>query len=162
MKNSIALKNKDMMMSEKLKESEMRYRRLFETAHDGILILDFESGHITDANPFFVNTIGYPLKDVLGKELWEIGLFSNKQQSETAFTRLKSNGYIRFEDMPIQRRNGKTTEVEFISNVYRVNNKKVIQCNIRDITQRKQVEFELMNGIKPLPPGDGQILTEKW
>jgi PAS domain S-box-containing protein len=132
-----------------LKESEMRYRRLFETAQDGILILDFETGKIIDANPFILNIIDCPLKDILGKKLWEIGLFINKEQSELSFTELKTNSYIRFEDMPIQKINGQINDVEFISNVYWVNDIKVIQCNIRDITERKQNERkqELSNKI---------------
>ena len=127
----------------KLKESEIRYRRLFETAKDGILILDFETGNILEANPFIVNIIDYPLVEVIGKKLWQIGLFSNKGESEQAFIELKINGYIRFEDMPIKRRNGSIVEVEFISNVYLEDETKVIQCNIRDITKRKNAENAL-------------------
>jgi PAS domain S-box-containing protein len=137
-------------LDEKLKESESRYRRLFEAAQDGILILDFETGNITDANPFIVKIIDFPLEDVLGKKLWEIGLFSNKEESELAFIELKKNGYIRFDDMPIQRRNGKVAEVEFVSNVYLVNGAKVIQCNIRDITDRKIAERALFVSEKEL------------
>ena len=127
----------------KLSISESRYRRLFETAQDGILILDFETGNIVDANPFIIQIIDYPIEKILGKKLWEIGLFSNKEESELAFIKLKTDGYIRFEDMPIQKQNGKITEVEFVSNVYLVNNIQVIQCNIRDITERKQAEEEI-------------------
>ena len=129
---------------EKFKESEMRYRRLFETAQDGILILDFETGNIVDANPFIMKMLDFPLSGIMGKKLWEIGLFSNKEESEIAFIELKTNGYVRFEDMPIQRRNGKVAEVEFICNVYLVNDIKVIQCNIRDITDRKRAENALV------------------
>ncbi|MDP3916608.1 MAG: ATP-binding protein [Bacteroidota bacterium] len=136
-------KNEDVQPDEKLKESEMRYRRLFESAKDGILILDFKTGDIVDANPFIVKIIDLPLEEVLGKKLWEIGLFSNKEDSELAFIELKTNGYIRFEDMPIQRRNGKAIQVEFISNVYLENRTNVIQCNIRDITERVKQEFAL-------------------
>ena len=141
---------KDALLNEKLKESEIRYRRLFETAQDGILILDFETGNIVDANPFIVEIIGYPLDEILGKKLWEIGLFSNREESERAFIELTKKGYIRFEDMPIQQKNGKTTEVEFISNVYLVNNNKVIQCNIRDITERKHTENALITSEQNL------------
>lgn len=130
-------------MTDKLKESEVRYRRLFETAKDGILILDFENGTITDANPFIVKMIGSPPEELIGKKLWEIGIFTNKEESERTFDKLKETGYIRFEDMPIQQRNGKVSEVEFISNVYLAGNKKVIQCNIRDISERKQAEWDL-------------------
>ncbi len=133
-------KNKAVLTDNKLVESEIRYRRLFESAKDGILILDFESGKILDANPFIIKIIGLPLDETIGKELWEIGLFSNKEESELAFIELKINGYIRFEDMPIQSQNGKVTNVEFISNVYPENQSIVIQCNIRDISERVLAE----------------------
>jgi PAS domain S-box-containing protein len=127
-------------IDEKLRGSEIRYRRLFESAKDGILILDFKTGNIVDANPFIIQIIDYPLEEIIGKKLWEIGLFSNKVESELAFAELKKTGYIRFEDMPILRRNGKTAAVEFVSNVYLEDKVKVIQCNIRDITARRQAE----------------------
>lgn len=141
--NGSIINNEDGQLNENQIESEIRYRRLFESAKDGILILDFETGSIQDANPFIVKIIDLPLVKILGKKLWEIGLFSNKEESELAFTELKTNGYIRFEDMPIQRRNGKITQVEFISNVYIENKTKVFQCNIRDITERVKTEAAL-------------------
>jgi len=140
MKNTFLTKLKKFLFSGKLKESEIRYRRLFESAKDGILILDFETGKITDANPYIVEIIDHPFNEIIGEKLWEIGLFSNIEESKLAFKELKKKGYIRFEDMPIQRQNGKVTEVEFVSNVYIENNRKVIQCNIRNITLRKQIE----------------------
>jgi PAS domain S-box-containing protein len=151
--------SKAMLLPEKLKESEIRYRRLFESAKDGILILNFETGNIIDANPFIVKIIDHPLEEILGKKLWEIGLFSNKEESERAFIELTTNGYIRFEDMPIQRRNGKITEVEFISNVYFVNNTRVIQCNIRDITERKHTEKALVESEQNLKKQNTDYLT---
>jgi PAS domain S-box-containing protein len=142
--------NQEEQLFEKLKVSEVRYRRLFETAKDGILILDFETGDILDANPFIINIIDFPLVEIVGKKLWEIGLFSNKEESELAFIELKTNGYIRFEDMPILRRNGQVNEVEFISNVYLENNTNVIQCNIRDITTRIKSELALVKSEQDL------------
>jgi len=121
----------------------MHYRRLFESAQDGILILDFKTGNIVDANSFIIKIIDYPLKEALGKKLWEIGLFSNKEECELVFIELKANGYVRIEDMPVQRRNGKKTEVEFVGNVYLVSNTKVIQSHIREITERKLVSCQL-------------------
>jgi len=135
-------------LHEKLRESEIRYRRLFETAKDGILILDFETGEIVDANPFIVKLIDLPEDVVIGKKLSDIGLFSNIEESELAFLALKKNGYIRFDDMPIKQRNGTIKQVEFISNVYLANNAKVIQCNIRDITERKLAEKKLKESFQ--------------
>jgi PAS domain S-box-containing protein len=123
-----------------LQVSESRYRRLFESARDGILILDAASRQITDANPFMVEFLGYSRDEFLGKELWEIGLFKDKDESQAAFRELQETGYIRYEDMPLQTKAGKLWHVEFISNAYPENNHHVIQCNIRDITERKRAE----------------------
>ncbi len=123
--------------------SEQRYRRLFETAHDGILILGAEEGKITDANPFMTELLEYSHDELLGKELWEIGLLKDKETSQKAFQTLKTEGYIRYEDLPLETRHGKHRAVEFVSNVYPEGERLVIQCNIRDITQRKQMEKDL-------------------
>ncbi len=123
-----------------LKASEARYRRLFETAQDAILILEEDSGTIMDANPFVIDLLGYSLDELIGKELWEIGLFGDQHQSKEAMKQLQEIGYIRYEDMPLETKQGKRVEVEFVSNSYMVGDQKVIQCNIRDITDRKWAE----------------------
>ncbi|NEW84749.1 MAG: PAS domain-containing sensor histidine kinase [Mariniphaga sp.] len=122
---------------EKMRNSENKYRRLFEAAKDGILILDAQSGMIIDVNPFLIEKIGYTYEELLGKELWEIGTFKNIVASKEAFIELKKNEYIRFDDMPLEAKTGEQVSVEFVSNVYLVDGIKVIQCNIRDITERK-------------------------
>lgn len=126
-----------------LEESEVRYRRLFETAKDGILILDGDTGRIIDANPFLQDMLGYPESELLGKALWEIGPVREIPASQAAMRELQKNEYIRYEDIPLETKAGERRHVEFISNVYLVNGWRVIQCNIRDITQRKQAETQL-------------------
>lgn len=126
-----------------LRTSEMRYRRLFESARDGILILDAESRKITDANPYMAELLGYRRDEFVGKELWEIGLFEDEAASAAAFGKLQRTGYIRYEDLPLETSKGAVWEVEFVSNVYEENGRQVIQCNIRDITERRQTEREL-------------------
>jgi diguanylate cyclase (GGDEF)-like protein/PAS domain S-box-containing protein len=123
--------------------SELRYRRLFETAQDGILILNAETGRITDVNPFLLNLLGYSENELLGKRLWEIGAFIDTRKSQEAFKKLQKNNYIRYEDLPLETRSGLRMEVEFVSNAYMVNNERVIQCNIRDVSARKQLERNL-------------------
>ncbi len=125
---------------EALKISEARYRRLFETAQDGILILDGDTGQVSDVNPSLSETLGYSHKDVLGKKLWEIDAFN--EASKTVFSELQNKGYVRYENLPLATRDGRKIDVEFVSNVYQVDQKKVIQCNIRDITRRKETEEE--------------------
>ena len=126
-----------------LKDSEIRYRRLFETAKDGILILDTESGRITDANPFMGELLGYSHEHFLGKELWEIGLFSDKAANEAAVRTLQDKGYIRYEHLPLETSQGQRVEVEVVANAYREDHHKVIQCNIRDITERSKLEKQM-------------------
>ena len=71
---------------EALRASELRYRRLFESAKDGILILDADSGQIVDVNPFLIEMLGYSKEDLMGKELWEIGsLHRHALDSKAAF-----------------------------------------------------------------------------
>lgn len=126
-----------------LHTSETRYRRLFETAKDGILILDVDSRKITDANPFISELISYSKEELLGKELWEIGFFRDKKENKVAMQELQRVGYIRYNDLPLKTRKGKKIDVEFVSNKYRENGHFVIQCNIRDITLRKKEQAEL-------------------
>ena len=123
-----------------LKASEMRYRRLFETAQDGILILNADTGQIDDVNPFLTDMLGYPREQLLGNKLWEIGPFKDVKASKAEFRELQREAYVRYDDLPLETSAGKSISVEFVSNVYQVNGGRVIQCNIRNITERKQAE----------------------
>lgn len=123
-----------------LEESELRYRRLFESALDGILILDAESGDITDVNPYLIELLGYTRQEFLGKKLWEIGPLKNVSASKEAFLSLQTNLSVKYDDLPLETKNGDHINVEFVSNVYKEGIKNVIQCNIRNITTRKTAE----------------------
>jgi PAS domain S-box-containing protein len=133
-----------------LMASEVRYRRLFETAKDGILLLDAETGQITDVNPFLQDLLGYSYSELLGKSLWEIGPFKDIAASQSAFRRLQNQEYVRYENLPLESKDGQRRQVEFVSNVYLVDDRKVIQCNIRDITARKQTEAEIRKANEEL------------
>ena len=124
--------------------SELRYRRLFETAQDGILILDAETGQVVDANPFMKELLGYSQEEFLGRKLWEIGPFKGEAASKIAFAELQLKDRIRYEGLPLETKDGLRVEVEFISNAYLVDQKKLIQCNIRNITERKRAEAEIL------------------
>jgi len=126
-----------------LRASEILYRRLFETAKDGIFLLDAETGHITEANPYLIDLLGYSHRELVGKKLWEIGPFKDIEASRSAFRELQQREYIHYEDLPLRAKDGQRVEVEFVSNVYTVGEKKVIQCNIREISQRKRAEEAL-------------------
>lgn len=132
---------------EKFRESEERYRRLFETAQDGIIILD-DVGRIIDANPFILNLIGNTFDEIAGKYLFEIGLIRDTNLSKLCFEKLKMEGYIRYDNLPLKIKGGGYAEVEFVSNEYSVNHSKVIQCNIRDISRRRKAERESVANLK--------------
>ncbi len=139
-----AAKKADMEDVQNIKTSELRYRRLFEAAQDGILLLDAETGMITDVNPFLVKMLGYTREEFVEKKLWEVGAFQDVEASQEAFEALQKNEYIRYEDLPLRAKDGRLIQVEFVSNVYLVGGEKVIQCNIRDITERVQAQNALL------------------
>ena len=121
-----------------LRFSEIRYRRLFETAMDGVLILDGQTSQITEANPFILEVLGITRAEVLGRELWEIGVFGDATASRAAMAELQERGYVRYDDLPLESKTGQRREVEVVANVYQEDGQRVIQCNIRDISERKQ------------------------
>ena len=130
-----------------LQASEIRYRRLFETAQDGILILNAETGQIDDVNPYMIDMLHYSHEEFLGKQLWEVSPFKNTVLNIAAFEELQDKGYIRYKDLPLETKEGKPVAVEFVSNVYKANGNKVIQCNIRNITERKEVNRKLQEAV---------------
>jgi PAS domain S-box-containing protein len=137
--------------------SELRYRRLFESAKDGILILNAETGLIVDANPYIIKALGYAYEELIGKELWEIGFFRDASEAKKAFEELQDSGYLRYEDLPLKTRGGLTIEVEVVANVYPVGDSKVIQCNIRDISERRRGERALEETNRKLEATLGEL-----
>jgi len=133
------IKNKHKQAQELLEASEVRYRRLFESAKDGILILDCDTGIIVDVNPFLIELLGYSREHFIGKAVWELGPFKDIIPNRNKFLELQRHEYIRYDDLPLETIDGRLVNVEFVSNVYAEGNTRVIQCNIRDITERKEV-----------------------
>lgn len=129
------------IMSPNEQNFEIRYRRLFETARDGIIILNAQTGQIDDANPFLLKMLGYSRQEMADMKFWDI--FPLKEVPMARFKELQVKKYLRFEDLPLESKEGKRTQVEFVNNIYEVNGKKVAQCNIRDIAERKKTEEKL-------------------
>ena len=121
-----------------LRASELSYRRLFEAAKDGILILDVDTGRIDDVNPFLVELLGFSRDEMVGKTVGELSPFKDIESNQAMLERLQRDGYVRYDDLPLETRDGRHIAVEFVSNVYQAGDATVIQCNIRDITERKR------------------------
>lgn len=126
-----------------LRASETSYRRLFEAAKDGILILDVDTGRINDVNPFLFNLLGFSRSEMVGKTVGELSPFKDIESNKVMLERLQTDGYVRYENLPLETRDGRRIAVEFICNVYEAGDHNVIQCNVRDITERKHAEDEI-------------------
>ncbi|MHB1273418.1 MAG: bifunctional diguanylate cyclase/phosphodiesterase [Rhodanobacter sp.] len=138
--HSSAADTADDPVREALRVSESRYRRLFETARDGILLVNADTAQIEDVNPCLIHLLGYSHAEFLGKKLWEVGPFANRAESKELFAELQTTGFVRYEDLPLETKAGARIEVEFVSSTYDCEGIKVIQCNIRDISERKAAE----------------------
>ena len=145
---------------EALRRSEARYRRLFETARDGILLLNAESAQIEDVNPYLIEMLGYSHQELLGRKLWEVGAFSDIAQSKEMFAVLQDTGYVRYEDLPLTTSSGRTIAVEFVSNAYDCEGIKVIQCNIRDVTAHREAELVLREFKAIVDASDDAIISK--
>ena len=126
-----------------VRASELSYRRLFESAKDGILILDAATGRVTDVNPFLIELLGFSHSELVGAELWELGPFRDIVANKEKFEQLQKQGYVRYENLPLETKDGRKVAVEFVSNLYQAGNRDMIQCNIRDITERKRAEAHI-------------------
>jgi PAS domain S-box-containing protein len=138
----------DTRSKQTLHASEVSYRRLFEAARDGILILDVDTGCITDVNPFLFKLLGFSRGEMLGKTVGELSPFKDIEANTVMLKRLQEKGYVHYEDLPLVTKGGIKVAVEFVSNVYQAGEKKVIQCNIRDITERRKLEALLIESQK--------------
>ncbi len=145
-------------MEQSLRASELSYRRLFEAAKDGILILDCDTGRINDVNPFLFNLLGFSRNEMLGKTVGELSPFKDIEENKVMLARLQKDGYVRYEDLPLETRGGRRIAVEFVSNVYLAGDKNVIQCNVRDITVRKQTEAALIRLASIVESSDDAII----
>ena len=126
-----------------MRVSELSYRRLFEAAQDGILILDVETGRITDVNPFLVKLLGFTHSEMVGKTVGELSPFKDIESNQAMLEQLQKDGYVRYENLPLETKDGRNIDVEFVSNVYQAGERNVIQCNIRDITEQHRMENAL-------------------
>ena len=119
-----------------LAQSEKHYRRIFETSKDGLLILDKPEGKIIDINQAIVDLLGYPREDLLGKKVMDFGILKDAADFKKVYTQLNNIGFAQYTDILIETNRGTYVNAE----VYFTNESKEIQCNVRDITERKREE----------------------
>jgi len=140
----------DTRSEQSIRASELSNRRLFEAAKDGILILEADTGRISDVNPFLIEMLGFSHDELVGTPIWELGPFKDLVSNKAKFEQLHQQGYVRYEDLPLETRDGRHIAVEFVSNVYQAGDRNVIQCNVRDITDRKRTESQLKASFREI------------
>ncbi|MEO8130463.1 MAG: CheR family methyltransferase, partial [Bryobacteraceae bacterium] len=130
-------------VTERKEAAEIEYRRLFESAKDGILVIDGSSGQVTDVNPYFLELTRYRRTDLVGKAFWSIQPFQKSEEGRRLVAETMEREITRFDSVHLQAADGRRLIVEIIANRYRVKEHTLIQANIRDVTQRRQVEEDL-------------------
>jgi len=126
-----------------IRESELRCRRLFESARDGILIQDADTGRVADVNPCLLSLLGFTFNEVIGKTVAELSPFKDIESNIDMLEHLRRDGYLRNDDLPLQTKDGRNVAVEFVFSVFQAGDRKMIQWNIRDITVRKTAQDEV-------------------
>ena len=131
-----------------LRSSELRFRRLFETARDGILILDGATHKILEANPYTSQLFGR--RELVGKSISEIGILADASAFLQALEKLQPGECVRFENSWQFPGKPGVAELEFVCNSYDEQGRWLIQCNIRDIAQRRHAERKLRDALQQL------------
>jgi len=121
-----------------LKEAEKRYRNVFETANDGIVLFEKSEGKITHTNQAIEKMLGYSLEESVGKKLQDIGIV-NIDDFQTLMKILDEIGITHYTDVPIKTKSGQYIDTD----IYLADRAKLVQCNIRDISDRKLAEETL-------------------
>jgi PAS domain S-box-containing protein len=163
----LAVNGRENFLRLALEISELHYRRLFETAQDGILILNANTGEIIDVNLFLLDLLDYPFESMIGLRLWEIGHFKAIAPNQAAFETLQRKEYARYDNFSLRSKAGKETEVEFVSNVSSVGPDKVMQCSIRNIRPREAHQAspavaKMRTGYPPTRVVEGKIAVTAY
>jgi len=135
-------------ITERKRAAEARYRRLFESARDGIVLVDAATGEILDLNPFTERLLGYARSELVGRGLWVIEPMSLLPTLRTAIEQIRDQGMLRLEDLALRTKDGRDLQTEVIANVYMEGDRAAIQFNIRDVSVRKKFARELQETQK--------------
>jgi PAS domain S-box-containing protein len=127
----------------RLKQFEDRYRRQFETAPDGIVIIDFKAGTVLAVNPKLINWLGYPRDEIIGRVFWSIGAWGDQAEGQAVLRELQDRGFVQYDEVTLRSKSGVQFETSILGSTYDEDDRKVIQLNIRDSTERIRAQRAL-------------------
>jgi two-component system CheB/CheR fusion protein len=125
-------------VTERREIAEIRFQRLFETAKDGIVVIDVETEMVLDVNPFLLELTGFAREDFVGKQIADAGRMLGLPQAGDVVQATHDQEIVRYDDLPLTTSNGTERSVDVVGNRYWVGSRQVLQLNIRDITTRKE------------------------
>jgi two-component system CheB/CheR fusion protein len=114
-----------------LSVSEIRFRQLFESAQDGILILEAKTKKIVDINPWMTELLGYSKAKLIGKTIWDIGKHQDFEADKEKFSELLKKKQIRYNNWQLETSEGGIIMVDFYSAAYSEGKHRLIRCIIR-------------------------------
>ncbi|HMK34750.1 MAG TPA: PAS domain S-box protein [Desulfomonilaceae bacterium] len=133
-----------------LRDSEVRYRTLFERARDGIMIIDLEAdkaGHIVAANPVAAATHGYELEEMLSLKITDLDTPESAEKAQERFQRILSGEWLR-EEVTHRKKDGSIFPIELSAGLIKLENNRYSLAIERDISDRKRVEGDLRESEK--------------
>jgi two-component system CheB/CheR fusion protein len=130
-------------ITERKRAAEARYRRLFESARDGIVLVDAETGELFDLNPFTERLLGYRREELVGSKLWDLEPLRDVPRIHSAVAQIRDRGVLRFDDLTLRTKDGREVQVEMVASMYKEGKRNAIQFNLRDVGERKKFEREL-------------------
>jgi len=122
------------------------------------MILESKNWKIIDANPCFYQMLEHPQADLVNKSIWEIGCFKNETGIKEVLNELQDRGYVRHDNVTMETNESKLLHVEFIGNLYYVDGKQVVQCNVRNITENIEAEKEIYTLRTVIEQGPSAII----
>jgi PAS domain S-box-containing protein len=139
-------------------KSEIKYQMLFDSAQEGLLIIDYKTNLIIDVNSYLLDMIGFTIDEVVNRSVWELGFIENKSLTEDAFLKLKANGSVRYENLPLKGKNGEIIYTEFVSHVLVADQEVLIQCTIKDTRERHRMVQKIIDLTRIIDSSDDAII----
>jgi two-component system, cell cycle sensor histidine kinase and response regulator CckA len=161
----IALLEKKLAETERTKKNQQgiasHYQPVFESARDGILIVNAETGEVIEVNPTLLQLLGYSQDELCGRYIWEIVPLKKIIQTKDAFSLLRENQFTRYEDVSLETCEGLGITVAFVATTYFAGQEQFVVCSLQDITAITLAESEhkrLLTAIEQA--NEGIVMTD--